>query len=159
MIKMDFRELDGLGEPSLEIAGLRLWIHGRASPNSMDYWDGNWLGVTAYYLHPYAAVRAQGVIVHLGEIAQLLKGLERMYETLKGEAKLDCIELNLNVSLVAGFGGSIETKISITPDHMTQSHVYKDGFDQTYLPPIISDCRSILNLFEIREVEKLPKFE
>ncbi|MFC4159857.1 hypothetical protein [Chitinimonas lacunae] len=45
---MNLRELEALGEPDLLIAGLRVWIHGSQFPNAVDYWDGNWLRVTAY---------------------------------------------------------------------------------------------------------------
>jgi hypothetical protein len=37
-----------LGAPNLELEGLQIWVHGRQFPDSNDYWDGNWLRVTAH---------------------------------------------------------------------------------------------------------------
>jgi hypothetical protein len=96
---MNLREVEALGDPQLQIAGLRLWVHGRQFPGAMDYWDGNWLHVTAYCVYSDAVTRTSGSIVHLGEIVGLLCGCEDINASLKGEAALDCIEPNLNVTL------------------------------------------------------------
>jgi len=37
-----------LGMPDLKLEGLQIWIHGRQFPDAADYWDGNWLRVTAH---------------------------------------------------------------------------------------------------------------
>jgi hypothetical protein len=151
---MDIRELKNLGDPDLQIAGLRIWIHDRQFPEATDYWDGNWLRVTAFCVYPDSVVRAHGSIIHLREIAGLLAGCEQLYETLKGTAALACMEPNLAVELTGETGGRIGVSLSITPDNLTESHKYFDGFDQTFLPPLISSCRSILKRFPIREGEK-----
>ncbi|MDD4928920.1 MAG: hypothetical protein PHP85_06545 [Gallionella sp.] len=153
---MNVRELENLGDPDLVIAGFQLWVHGREYPQATDYWDGNWLRITAYCVYPNSMVRTHGPIVHLGEIAALLRGCEHLYQTLKGEAGLVCMEPYLNAELVAETGGKIKVKLSITPDHMSESHSYSDSFDQTYLPPIIAACRAILASFPAREAERLP---
>jgi hypothetical protein len=154
---MSDRELEALGEPDLQIAGLRVWVHGRQFPPSQDYWDGNWLRVTAYCSYPQSSVRVHGSIVHLGEIHGLHREVENLYQTLQGQAELRCIEPNLGVELQAQTGGHIRVKISITPDHMTEAHSYTDGFDQTYLPPIIGGCKAILDKFPLREPEALQR--
>jgi len=149
-------ELERLGEPDLRIAGLRLWIHGRACPDATDYWDGNWLRATAWCSSPGATVRVHGSIVHLGELVGLLRGCERLHETLTGRAELACIEPYLHVSLIAATGGHIRVDVSITPDHMAESHSFTDEFDQTYLPPVVAACRRILERYPVREAERLP---
>ena len=154
--EMKQRELENLGESDLQIAGLRVWIHGREFPDATDYWDGNWLRVTAYCTSPESNVRVHGSIIHLAEILGLLRGCERLYETLTGRAELACIEPSLRVELEAETGGHIRVVVSITPDHMTEKHSFHDGIDQTYLPPIIAACRRILERFPVREAEKLP---
>jgi hypothetical protein len=150
---MNSLELEALGEPDLEILGLRLWVHGRQFPQSKDYWDGNWLIVTARCSYPQSSVCAHGSIVHLGEIYGLLHATEILYQTLRGQAELCCIEPNLAVELLAQTGGHIRVKISITPEHLSESHSYTDGFDQTYLPPIIAGCKAILAKFPLRDAE------
>ena len=153
---MDSRELESLGEPDLVIAGLRIWVHGRQFPQSADYWDGNWLRVTAYCMYPQSIVRAHGAIIHLGEIVGLLNECENLYKTLNGQACLRCIEPNLGVELTAESGGHINVRLTITPDQLTESHNFTDGIDQTYLLPIISACQAILTKFPVREPEQLP---
>jgi hypothetical protein len=153
---MDPNEIDHLGEPDLQIAGLRIWIHGRAHPGATDYWDGNWLLATAYCVYPDAVVRVHGSIIHLGELVGLLRGIERLYSVLEGSAALNCLEPNLRVQLNAKTGGHIELEICITPDDLTESHRFIDGFDQTFLPPVIKACKSILENLPVREPQHLP---
>ncbi len=145
--KMDPRELDNLGQPDLQIAGLQIWIHGRQFPDANDYWDGNWVRATAYCIYPGSVVRTHGSIIHLGEIAGLLHGCEDLYNTLKGSAGLDCTEPNLNVQLAATTMGHIKIIISITPDHLAETHEYTDEIDQTYLPPVITACKQIIEKY------------
>jgi hypothetical protein len=153
---MNQSELDNLGEPDLQIAGLRVWIHGRQFSESTDYWDGNWLSATAYCVYPDSRVRVHGSIIHLGEVVGLLRSCERLYQTLEGSAALACIEPSLGVQLVAETGGHIRVVISISPDHMSERHSFTDGFDQTYLPPVIAACKRILERYPVREAERLP---
>jgi hypothetical protein len=153
---MNEPEFEGLGEPDLRIAGLRLWIHGRQFPDATDFWDGNWLRVTACCAYANSTVTAQGSFVHLRELVALLRGCQRLYESLQGRAGLDCIEPNLHVEFAAETGGHIRIELEITPDHMKESHKYVDAIDQTFLPPVISACRCILEEYPVREPEKLP---
>jgi hypothetical protein len=154
---MNLNELEFLGEPDLVIAGLKIWIHGRQFPDSTDYWDGNWLRVTAYCNSPNAMVKTGGPIIHLGEISGLLKGCEQLYSSLNGEAGLDCMEQELNVKLRAESGGSIKTKISVISNRLRDSHEFTYDIDQSYLPAIISACSNILEKYPIREDTNLPK--
>jgi hypothetical protein len=133
-----------LDEPSLQIAGLKLWVHGRQFPLAQDYWDGNWLQVTAQCDSASATVSTVGPIVHLGELVQLIEECERLHESLSGIAKLDCMEPNLSVTLTAKTRGQIDVQIHITPNHMLERHEFNESFDQTFLPAIISQCRRIL---------------
>jgi len=145
------RKLETLGEPALQIGGLRIWVHGREFPDAQDYWDGNWLRVTAYCLYSESRVWVDGPIIHLPEIERLLSGCERLYETLEGNAALGCLEPNLYVALEAQIGGRVKVEISITPDHLRERHSFEDAIDQTYLPTIIQSCKQILASLPIRE--------
>ncbi|WP_175912153.1 hypothetical protein [Burkholderia sp. BCC1640] len=140
-----------LSEPSLQIASLKLWVHCRQFPLAQDYWDGNWLYVTARCDSGHSSVATRGSIVHLGELARLLDECERLYESLSGVAKLDCIEPNLSVTLTAQTVGHIDVQIDITPDHMLERHEFKESIDQSYLPAIISQCREILTEYPVRD--------
>jgi len=153
---MDTTEIERLGEPDLRIAGLRVWVHGRQFPDSADYWDGNWLNATAYCLYPDSSVRVRGSFLHLSEIAHFLRECQHLYESLGGKAGLDCMEPYVDVQLSAQTGGHIKVELCLRPDLATESHRFTDGFDQTFLPAIISQCRRILERFPVREPEKLP---
>jgi len=157
---VDLRELENLGEPNLEISCLRVWVHGREFPDSQDFWDGNWLRVTARCTTKDTSVRAFGSLIHLREIGSLFHECSRLYEKLEGCASLDCMEPNLTVKLTAGRCGHVDIEINITPDHMSESHTFIDMFDQTYLPPIIAGCKAILEEYPVRQAkENLPSDE
>lgn len=113
---MSPREFEALGSPQLKIAGLQVWVHARQFPNAQDYWDGNWLRVTAYSSYPNSNVQARGPIVHLGEVYGLSETLKRLYKSLSGQAALKCIEPNLDVLLEAGSTGHIEVLPNYEPD-------------------------------------------
>lgn len=143
-------DIDPSGEPDLRMGGLSLWIHGRAYEDSTEDGDGNWLQITALCRYPGAWTRAEGTILHLGEIVRFLAGCEKLFQTLNGVAALDCMEPNLNVELESTGSGHVTVRISITPDHLTQSHAYTEELDQTFLPPIIAGCRAILAKYPVR---------
>lgn len=147
--------LKTLGDADLEFNGFRLWIHGRQFEQASDYWDGNWLNVTARVDSVTSHVSASGSFVHLSELAGLLRGCEQVYTSLKGRAELDCMEPNLFIALEGTGAGGVNIEIRITPDHMRESHRYLTSFDQTYLPPIIAACRRIFDKYPIREAEKM----
>lgn len=144
------QDIEQMGEPDLRVGGLSLWIQGRADEDSTDYWDGNWLRVTAFCRYPGAWTSTDGTILHLREVTGLLTGCERVYETLTGSAALDCLEPNLKVEINSTGGGHFAVRISITPDQMTQTHSYADELDQTFLPLIIAACRCILAKYPVR---------
>lgn len=60
-----------LDEPDLQVAGLRLWIHGRQYSDANDYDDGNWLRVTANCSASGSSVWAQDAILTVRDIAWL----------------------------------------------------------------------------------------
>ena len=136
--------------PDIEIAGLRIWIHGRQFPNSQDYWDGNWLHVTVHCSAKGADVRCDGNIIHLSEVAHLLSGIETLYRDLQGKAELPCMEPELWIEIMAMSLGQMEMVVKITPDNLSQKHEYLFHIDQSHLPGLISDCQSILRKYPLR---------
>lgn len=131
------------GEPDLRIEGLSLWIHGRQFPDAEEYWDGDWLNVTARYERGQSSVGAGGSILRVSEIVQFRKECEGLYESLEGKAKLDCLEPNLTIELSARIGGHVSTLCRITPEHLSEQHQFSGCIDQSYLPGVISQCKRI----------------
>jgi len=115
-------------------------VHGREYPESEDYWDGNWLRVTAHCGAAGAEVSVSGGILHLSEIVRWLAECQQMRDTLVGSAKLDCIEPELDVVLEMTTVGQMSMTVNITPDHLNQRHQLRFDIDQTYLSNIIKGC-------------------
>lgn len=133
------------------VAGLKIWIHARQYEDSSDYWDGNWLNVTASYASTGARVEAAGPILHLSEVNEFLEECRRLYDTLDGEATLGSIEPNLRVVLRADDAlGGISACTSITPDHLAEEHSFTARIDQSHLPYIIRGLESVLRQFPVR---------
>jgi hypothetical protein len=74
-----------------------------------------------------------------------------MYSTLSGTAELNCMEPYISVEFSASANGHISVKLSVTPDHIKETHEYEDEIDQSYLPAIISSCQAIIARFPIRD--------
>jgi hypothetical protein len=142
---------DSLGPPALKIVGFQLWINGRQFPDSQDYWDGNWLSVTAHCGANGASVWASGAIVMVSDIERWATQCDALYESGQGEAVLQPCEPNLLVSLRSSDRlGHILMCVEITPDHMTQEHRFDFEIDQSYLPSLMAQCRSIIAEYPIR---------
>jgi hypothetical protein len=145
------KAIDSLGSPSLKVAGFRLWILGRQFPDMNDQWDGNWLNVTAHCEATGASVWTSGAIVTTMDVERLLAECQRLSDQLAGEATLDPMEPNLRVSLRATDRlGHIQVLVHITPEHMSQKHEMTFEIDQSFLPEIISQCRTILGDYPVR---------
>jgi hypothetical protein len=138
-----------MSEPNLKLDGLSLWVRGRAIPDASDCWDGNWLTVRATMHAGQSSVTTEGTIHMTTDFERFRSELAQMYETLTGEASLASYEPNLKVTLRASGLGQIAGKVEITPDHMSEFHSFEVGFDQTYLPPLITDCEGILERFPV----------
>lgn len=142
--------IEQLGEAEITVGTLRIWIHKRQFPESEDFWDGNWVEATAHCSAEGAEVWVNGPIVHLSELKAWADDCEQMYETLSGQANLQCMEPYLDVQMNAEKAGQITMRVSITADNLHQKHQFEFAIDQTYLPAIVSGCCGVLQEFPIR---------
>jgi hypothetical protein len=113
------------------------------------YPDANWLDIAARVEASGARVECAGPWLRTDEIAAFTGQLIQMQTSLSGAAELACMEPNLNIKVQCKSLGHLDVIISITPDHMTQSHVFNFALDQSYLPSAIADCRQFLTIFPI----------
>lgn len=145
-------DINKLGDPDLKINQFKLWIHGRQFPNSNDFWDGNWLNISAYCGESGANVYVNGPLVHLSEIEEWLKLCQDLNQKLDGTATLKFTEPNLifKIELEKGSG---TFSIYITPDLINQDHWFHFDIDQSYLSSIISDSKIILKRYPLRNKE------
>jgi hypothetical protein len=115
-----------------------------------DYWDGNWLNATAICSENGATVLVRGAFIRTTEIYDWRHAVEKLSADLKGEAKLECMEPEIAVTLISKSLGVVEIEVQIAPDHLTQEHRFTFTIDQTYLEPLSSQCARLLNAFPIR---------
>ena len=144
------KTIENLGVPDIKLIGLQIWIHSREFPEREEFWDSNWLNVTAHCGANNASVWVSGSILRNEEIAAWLVALEKLNETLSGEANLETLEPELKVKLSAAQLGGILLEVEITPDQFTQQHHFEFDLDQSYLNGLISSCRKILSEFPIK---------
>jgi len=142
---------NNLEKPDIKISGLEIWVHRRQFPDCNDYWDGNWISITAKCEAKKSCVWVSWSIIHLPELKNLLGTTEKLYQTLKGKAELSCMEPELSMRIDANNLGRMEMTVNITPDHLMQSHEYIFEIDQSYLPTLISECKKVLQMFKIKE--------
>jgi hypothetical protein len=142
---------DDFGEPSLQVAGFRLWIHGRQFPESDDFWDGNWLRVTAHCDAPSSSVWTEGAILMATDLERFGQQCRKLVNGEVPAACLDPLEPELSLSVTAtDRAGHLTACVEITPDHLRQRHRVEFEMDQTYLPQIIGQCERIVNEYPIR---------
>jgi len=143
-----------LGEPDIRIGRLHIWVHGRQYPASQDYYDGNWLNVTAEYTGRDSRVMAHGAFIRTDELDGFLDSLVILDKDLKGDAKLKCVDPNLHVEIYAKSLGHLEMKTKLTADQLTESHEFKEQLDQTFLHPMIAGLRDVLTRYPVCNTDK-----
>jgi hypothetical protein len=133
--------------PSLVLGGLRLWVLGKASPESVEWYDGTWLDVRAQCVAPGATVTASGPLLTVEDLGRLLAGMEAMLSGRASAAEMSPLEPNLVVGLTGNSKGRLRIDVRITPDPMTQEHRFFFDAGIGYLPGPIAQCREILGRF------------
>jgi hypothetical protein len=134
--------------PDVHLAGFQLWVHGWEGDGVPVESYSDWLRVTAHCGGNGASVFVRGSIILASSIAAWVNDCERLYAELDGEAVLPDIEPYLRVRLTAhGPTGRITARIEITPEPLIQQHVFTFEIDQSYLPALIAQCRSVLKTY------------
>ncbi|HEY4128196.1 MAG TPA: hypothetical protein VGN70_09145 [Gammaproteobacteria bacterium] len=146
-----------LGDPDIKVDRLDVWLHGRQFPDVQDYWDSDWLSVTAEYKGRDSRVVAHGPFIHLSELASFFTALKVLDEKLKGEAVLDCLEPDLHLDIRAKSLGHLEVEVSLTADNVTESHSYQEQIDQTPLPLILGALNQVLSRYPMRDPGKVVR--
>jgi hypothetical protein len=141
---------EDLGEPALEAAGFQLWVHGRQFPESTDYWDGNWLRVTALCRAPGANVWVSGALLAVPDLLRWADETEKLLRGSATESHLEPHEPNLSavirrVESRAPFG----MRVSITPSVGEQEHTFELPLDPGQVESIARSCRRIIAIYPV----------
>ncbi len=147
MKKIDIKVLDA---PDISLSGLKIWISGRQFEDSTDFWDANWLVITAHCSSYFSEVIIQGPIIHLSELELWMSELQKLNETIRGEADLNCMEPELSASIRLDKNGSGALTVFITPDNMNEQHRFTFAVDQSYLPSLIRELQTVLTKYPIK---------
>ena len=128
---------------------LSLTLHGRSNPKADDYWDGNWLGCKVEVC--CGAFRGDlDSMIRNEDLAAFLPALTRLYEGLSGEASFDTLEGWIDFKLIGDGRGHIELRGRLVDAMMDGNSLeFRIGFDQTYLPAIISQVRTATERFPV----------
>lgn len=137
-------------EPDLVVGSWKLWVDGRLHPDLQDYWDGNWLVVRTRCEEQGATVDVSRPLLRNADLARFGVQCRSMCETMRGEAVLEPLEPNLYVRLRIDELGHVATEVRITPDHLTQRHVFHTELDQSYVPAIVASIERIVQRYPIR---------
>lgn len=145
---------EDLGDPDLKVGGFQLWVHGRPFPDSSDYYDGNWLRVTAHNGASGASVWASGALLMVTDLVRWAQECEALAQGHAQVAELAPMEPELRVVIrQADRVGHLTLRIEITPDHLRQQHSFEHEIDQTYLADISRQCRAIVTAYPVRGAE------
>ncbi len=138
-------EEEKLGSPDIRISGLQIWIHGYQFDEADNDWDANWLRASAHCGASGASVWVSGSILTVNDIIRLASESEKLYQNEIKGLEIDPVEPELRIALKATDScGHLELTVEITPDHLYQEHSFQFQIDQSYLPPLIGQCRKIL---------------
>jgi glutathione S-transferase len=141
-------DTDRLGPPDLQVAGLQVWAHAQPLAGSNEPYDADWLTVTAHCGASGASVWVRGEILTASALERLARECDELYERLEGQAWLAADEPALSVVFAASDrSGHVSMIVEITPDHLTQAHRFEFDLDQSYLPAVARQCRTLLARF------------
>ncbi len=139
-----------LGSPNIQLQGLKIWVHGRQYPETTDYWDANWLLVTAECASNDSKAHVSGPIIHLSELAAWADAADQLSHTLVGEANLECIEPELSVSIAMSKSEKTLMTVDLNRNDPAQKQSFQFDLDPTCLPVLSHACRQILESYPAR---------
>ena len=145
------RSQSDLGAPSLQVEGLRIWIHGYQFPDATDYWDGNWLRVTVHCGADGANVWVAGALLRNDDLLRWADACEALRSGTTAMADLSPLEPELAISVRPKDDlGHLLLTVSITPDHLSQRHTFDFDIDHTWLVELSRACKRVVHEYPVR---------
>jgi hypothetical protein len=100
-----------------------------------------------------AEVTISGTFVRITELLAWANECQLLLERTNDAAEFPTLEPNLTVEMKLDERGHLETRVEISPDHLTQQHTFLFDLDQSYLPSLISAINKIAARFPERGVQ------
>ena len=128
---------------------LVLTVTGRMFPESADFWDGNWLNVTAQAsLTLFTAQMSNGL--RTTDLAQFRSELASLYEVVEGQASLTTLENWIGLTFRGDGLGHITVVVELRDvrDPLGVDELRCSlPIDRTYLPPLIDALDRICDVW------------
>jgi hypothetical protein len=132
--------------------GVVITVERRQFPEAMDWEDGNWL-ISPIRISVGRFVGELPAMIRVNELEAFRLGLERINETLSGEAEFAAMEGWLSLVIKCSRSGSLSVSGSATDEpgvgNTLQFEI--DGMDQSFLPELIDQLRAVEQAFALRK--------
>lgn len=148
---------EGDDAPDLTIGPISIFIVGRPYPDADHAFDRDAITCSATArMHGISARLADGCIYGFG-LLDFWQNIERLYETLSGEAVFDASDLGLTLRLRALGHGHIALESQLHPHSSPETRwemTLVDVMDQTFLPEIMGQCRTVLRQYPVQFIPR-----
>ena len=141
-----------LGAPSLQVAGLQVWVHGREFPEAEDADDGNWLRVSAHCGAPGASIWTGGAILSVSELVSWSAQCERLQAGEVERAVLKTSEPEL-CAVIQKSDGPRPPILRVDIALVGQKHSLEFELEPSELSGIVQQCSAIEERYPVRGVE------
>jgi hypothetical protein len=136
---------------TLNIAQLKIEVHGYEFPDGADYFDANWLVVTVSYVSNTASIKFHDPCIMASDLLSFRDEIIEMYSGDAETAELASHEPNLNVQLRKNdLLGAIKASLELRPDAGEDVHILTMQLDQSYLPGMQREIDEILRRYPMR---------
>ena len=153
---MGTAETDGnpaetLATPSLEVAGLRFWLHHRLHPSAHDPDEGNLISATIRCDSEDLGVKAEGASIRTSDIARWAKDCRALH---KGDTALARFSLKKGIFEIilqaADDLSRIIMRVAVSPGEGAPPQSFEFGLERGDLLEIVRQCEEILAAFPVR---------
>jgi len=129
---------------------LELKVIGYAHPDSLDYWDGNWITVLGTLQMGVFHADVSGDI-RVEEFVEFHKELLTLYDTLQGEVTFKTLERWLEITIEVNKTGQISMSGFVKNGVFGVNRLnFEMDTDQTFLTEPINRLEQILEMYPIK---------
>ena len=132
-------------------------VHGYESEPIGEYYTDNWLR-TEIRVHAGGFRGKASAAIITSELVKFAAELRLLYETLKGSAKFETLETQLNLNILGDGKGHIELTGEVADQAGIGNRLHFTlEFNQSQLGASIRELEKVISSFPIRNVEAAKK--
>ena len=126
---------------------LTLEFHGRLNPDSLDFWDGNWVRCKILVRVPAFEGTLDGS-VRIDEIARFRNQVVDLYRMLNGVAAFETLEKWFWIRMIGDERGHVRLTGHMSDDPVDGNILsFRLILDQTFLPSLMKQLQLVLDLY------------